>query len=321
MGNVTEQALLDECRHICKFSLTPHFKGVWDKSRGHPYVSALPEILLNTEREIAAARRDPTLPHFRCSFQADSYAEETDAVTPRRFLMLLYGIASPDSWSDKDLPPQIALAIDKAEAGLLKHIRRIDGFRLSPLHSYGAFLLRRSSIRSTRTDRHGKIPKSAREALFTLREYLTELEAAEVPKFWYRYPEEDDAENIVRLYRRLPNSVKESFFAFNALGEPNQSLPCYLLRDLILFADDEKWNALKSAASAGKPEGREVFSVFLTEFLQWERRENRFRLGASPRNTTDPAYLSPKALAYLELIKPADWVGKMNSSTDEEDCG
>lgn len=302
------------------YNIRPFIEEYWDKTRGHPFVNNLPEILVKIRDEIEEILR--TAPNQGLEFRLNDFPinGEDEVVTARHFLILLYWLR-PIELSGRDgekIPGLLNAAIDKAEEALLKHIARDVNRRASFSINGGAYRLRMSNIISTRTDSSGVVPIRKKNALFTIGNFLTELTAAKVPNFYYRRPDSSKAEMILAMYNHLPDSVKDSFFTVNFIGRTENQLPLYLAKDLFLFADNEQWARLKQAcASDNKKEGTKVLTKFLQDFLEYERRNNLFKLGASTKNVSDSTYLSPKALAYLEICKPPAWIGRTVATTPE----
>lgn len=302
------------------YSIRPFIEEYWDRTRGHPFVNNLPETLVQTRDEIESILQ--AAPNHGLEFRLNDFPDngEYEIVTARHFLILLYGLR-PIELVGRDgekVPGLLNAALDKAEEALLKHIARDVNRRASFSNNGGAFRLRMSNIISTRPDSSGTVPIRKKNALFTIGNFLTELTAAKVPKFYCRCPNTSEKEVILNMYNHLPNSIKETFFSFNCIGQNNNQLPLYLARDLFLFADNEQWEGLKKACTSdNKKEGMKVLTKFLQDFLEYERKNNLFKLGASAKNVSDSSYLSPKALAYLEMCKPPAWIGRTVSTTLE----
>ena len=106
-------------------------------------------------------------------------------------------------------------------------------------------------------------------------------------------------------------------------GDLHRDLPLYLARDLILFADDLRWDELRQACeSEDKKKFTEISRKFLAEFLTFERQQNGFRLGLV-RGTEDNVMsrdFTSREQAFLDFCKPGKWVGKTKqyNQTDEE---
>ena len=178
-----------------------------------------------------------------------------------------------------------------------------------------------SQIVAAHKNSAGKIPNFKSKALFTIREFNTEINAAGVPDFYCRPPDNSETERICDLYKQLPSVVKEMFFSPSFHGRIRSDIPLYIIRDFILFADDDRWNRLKIACDKSKKEGMVEIYEFLNDFLEFQRSCNNFRLGAAKKlRDKDSLKLNPREQAYLEICKPYKWLGKTWQDNFTQDC-
>ena len=305
------------------YGIRPLVEGYWEKARLGGFVNTLPDVFTNTAQALEEILRISPLLQQECR-RAQLLPDPHQLMSPSDFVNRLFGF-SPDWLEENDNDPQVARlreVLANAEKAFLRHVQVI----VSPnatLTSGGAFRLRCSHVLSPEKTTKSGTPLSKAKAKFRAEGYLKELKAAGVPPRFYKQSP-SNYQQIVNLYESLPAVVKDLFFTMSMDGDLHRDLPLYLARDLILFADDSKWNGLKQACESGdKKSFNEVCRKFLVEFLTFERQQNGFRLGlvrGVKDNLTDRAFTS-REQAFLDFCKPGKWIGrtKQYGQSDDED--
>ena len=302
------------------YSFRPFVEAYWEKNRSHTFVNNLSEVLKDTQLQLEKVLAET--PQHGEEFRLSHFMMNSDnkILTAREFLILLFRL-DPLEVSGRDgetIPGKLNDILDKAEECFLRHIVR-DVNRRADFHTQGgAYRLKMSNIISTRTDANGNFPLRKKAALFTIKNFMTELTAAGVPIFYAPIPTRFNEQLILEMYDQLPNSVKELFFGTTFQGKLNDNLPMYLIRDILMYTDNEKWEQLKQSCLKDKKTGTEELTNYLRGFLEVERKRNYFRLGAPHKDNTDPQKLGPKALSFLELLKPANWIGRIGLKIDPD---
>lgn len=305
------------------YSIRPLIEGYWEKARLGGFVNTLPDAFAKTAQAIDEILSvSPTLQQ-ECR-RAQLLPDPHQLMSPGDFVSRLFGF-SPDWLEENENAPQVSRlreVLTDAEKAFLRHVQVI----VSPNATFtsgGAFRLRCSHVLSPEKTTKGGTPLSKTKAKFKAEGYLKELKAAGVPPHFYKQSPSND-QQIVDLYKSLPSAVKDLFFTISMDGDLHRDLPLYLARDLILFADDSKWNGLKQACeSEDKKSFNEVSRKFLVEFLTFERQQNGFRLGlvrGVKDNLTGRAFTS-REQAFLDFCKPGKWIGRTkqyDQSDDEE---
>ena len=302
------------------YSIKPAIAAFLEYHRQGQFVNQLPEVLQRVDQEIqktlSTARNEGK------EFRMNRFKlEDADTpLTPREFLIRLFGLRV-EELTGRDgevIPEALNDLIDDAEEAFLRHVLNdVNRNASSILDNGGAWKLRMSGILSTRTDKNGNFPLRKKRALFTIANYETELEAAKVPRFYCYRLESTDVEKLQQLYSELPDCVKDLFFSVSWRGQLRNDLPFYLTRDLLLFANNERWKALKDACEQGnRATANEACSDFLRDFLTYQRQENGFSLGAA-RKEKNVDKFSQRELSLLEFCRPANYIGQLWKTSPE----
>lgn len=294
--------------------IRPWVENVWTRAKFGAFVNRLPTTLAQDYSDLQAYLS--TLPENGLEFRRVSFEPiDTDRlVTAHDYIILLFNLR-PNEIRGREgevAVDKILAIVEEAEAHLLRHVIRCTNPNASLLESAGAYKLVMSQIFSTHTNRAGKLPNFKSKALFTIQDFNTELEAAGVPDFYCCPPNDNEKERIYYLYKQLPPAVKDMFFSPHFQGRVRKDIPLYIIRDFILFADEERWNKLNRACEKNKQEGIAEISEFLSDFLEFQRTRNNVSLGGTKKvHNKDPFKLNLREQAYLEICKPYKWLGKM----------
>ncbi len=311
-------------KHLLRaiYSIRPLVEGYWEKARLGGFVNSLPQAFSETEQAIYEIVRASPLLRKECR-RAMLLSDPHQLMSPGEFVSRLFGF-SPD-WLDEEKSDshiqQLREVLADAEKAFLRHVQ----VAVSPKATFtsgGAFRLRCSHVFSPEKTTKGGTPLSKAKAKFKAADYLKELKAAGVPARFYKQRPSSNHQ-ILAMYEGLPEVVKDMFFTVSMDGDLHRDLPLYLARDLILFADDLRWDELRQACeSEDKKKFTEISRKFLAEFLTFERQQNGFRLGLV-RGTEDNVMsrdFTSREQAFLDFCKPGKWVGKTKqyNQTDEE---
>lgn len=293
--------------------ILPVFENKWTRKKFGAFVNRLPTELQQDYAELHAFLS--TLPDKGKEYRRIEFYEADDekGVTAYDFIVLLFNL-KPNAVArgSNEAAEHIRAILDNAEEHLLHHV--------ISCRECGTYKLCMSNILSSRKNLAGKTILFKNRALFTVREFMTELDAAGVPDFYCFPPENDDAERILYLYKQLPDSLKQMFFAPSFLGRLPRDIPLYIIRDALLFADNGRWSKLTEACGKKKEEAVMDLSAYIRDFLEWQRRNNGFRLGG-PKTThgSDSGKFNPREQAYLEICKPCKWLGKTHRDYSNPD--
>ena len=294
--------------------IRPMFENAWTRVKLGAFVNRLASDLPADYAKLQAHLA--TLPDKGLEFcrQDNLQIDTDDLVTAHDFVVLLFNLRPNEIHGRQGEPAvdKILDIVEEAEEHLLHHVARCTNTRAKLLEPAGAYKLVMSQIQSTHKNRAGKFPNFKNKALFTISDFVTELDAAGVPPFYCQVPQDDEKDRIYNLYKQLPTVVKEMFFASSFHGKLRNDIPLYIVRDFILFADDARWAKLKDACEKGKQEGTQEFADFLCDFLDFERNLNNVSLGAARKTRDrDPKNFNPREQAYLEICRPYKWLGKV----------
>lgn len=299
------------------YSVRPAIEMIWDTQRRGSFRNTLPETLLNVHERLTQILSGSAKQRESLTLQSALNISEDAYLKPRAFLTYLYRLHPYALEDDSPESQEINNLLDLAEEDLLRHILR----DVNPNPTFltgGAYRLRLANRISTKTNKSGKIPMSKKNALFRVKDYETELVASNVPPFYYGVPRNDEETRILEIYASLPNSVKELFFANSYRGELNRSLPLYLPREIILFADNERWEALKKASeSKSKTAVHAELAKFLLDFLNFEHRVNSFGLGM-PTSSRSTDKLTTREQALMNWCKPHKWITKTKHKASDD---
>lgn len=304
------------------YSIRPALEECWEKARLGSFTNELPEKLSKAHLEIQKLL--DKAPDRAMQLRVNALSRECDrVVTAREFLSLIFrlNLDELDHRCD-EIPQQIKRVLDEAEEALLRHVVRSVNSNAAVISHGGAYRLRMSGIISSRSKPDGTFPMLKAEARFLAENFEAEFAAAGVPSFYYEIPGEDNEYSINELFNALPRSVKELFFSTNYRGKLRNDLPLYLLRDIFLFVDDERWEKLKSlSASDNKKQYLLEINKLIQEFLMLEREWNGVSLGAArrsrkrqPVDANGRVTFNPREQALVELWKPYKWILKSRAA-------
>lgn len=196
-----------------------------------------------------------------------------------------------------------------AEVALLHHLVENTNHKEN---SHPSFKLRLTGAVSAWFNAcYGQCSYTKSECAFRVAEFDAELVAAGV---FLPVETLEDKESVYERYKELPPAVRTLFFAKNP--NENVSLPCSLIKDLLVFFDEDVWKVLcEQANQESKSAFNKHLTAYVDSFIAQEKSQFKLKLGSvAIKKDAEGRILkaSNKAQAIAQFCKPRKWIAKQN---------